>query len=858
MTVYTQTVNVGSSFEQTFVYTLNDDPVNLTGWAAVFRLRDESDRVISTVRYGDTGDRSLTIDESAGVIDVTMVASATAGFTAKTGTFELEIYEQANTGRVFRIIDGAVRYRPKGRAMLDNTVCVIKSTTNRVVVETQNVSKYQRIDRGPPGSRGVEGPTVLANSARIGAGPALIPGGAWVALDDQTAPVNCRHRLSIKSFSSIGAMITRAKTLGSCLCELEPGVAYTESSLDLQNCEGVVIQLGAHGNYNKGSLTLTTASGPAINLGNSLNCGIIGGQISAPNLPYTADIVSMYGSSFDTSGAFLDKVVFLGNSTYTTQGTSSTNLTIGTGSKVFTTQAGLTFPVHAMVTATSTGSGATMRGEVLSYGGTTLTVWVTSVTGSGAHTDWSLACRLVPTGAMLGAQINTRIVDCTFVRLRSGIRCTGYSHVTKVVQPTFIECELAAIYDPTGETWTIDTPLVEPTGDGRGRFLGTSLTPGQNVTGLTVIDPWCGDLDGTEAGPWIELYGPQSVSITGGILQGQINAPIKLHAGRAINIQGVDIQCGKHVEFTGTGGSTDGVHIGPNGSEAALSTIYVGIANTTRAWLHSSEGWRYFGDGWTNQNQTVGSFAANGILSQSLTGNIANVALAYATVLHVTTDANGRQLQSMVPAFAGRVVTVCNVGSFTLVIPAEETVNTTTAANRFRTGFTLLPGESMAFIHNANVSRWVPWANAVSDGTVTQARLAAGVGCRTLMWKGQNATTDGWLPSWQAIAASGVAAASNWSVIGPMPAGTLSQGKAYLEEGVCTENMTFTVYSGANSASLAAKTLTCTVTAGQRGASDTTHSVTINDGDFIAVFIDVPVGNASTTWPCFTALFTPS
>lgn len=172
MTVYTQTVNVGSSFEQTFVYTLNDSPVNLTGWGAVFRLRDESDRVISTVRYGDTGDRSLTIDGSRGTIDVTMVASATSGFTAKTGTFELEIYELINTGRVFRIVDGAVRYRPRGRAMLDNTVCVIRSTTNQVVVETQNISQYQRIDRGPPGAAGAsalnESVPVISDDPAVG------------------------------------------------------------------------------------------------------------------------------------------------------------------------------------------------------------------------------------------------------------------------------------------------------------------------------------------------------------------------------------------------------------------------------------------------------------------------------------------------------------------------------------------------------------------------------------------------------------------------------------------------------------------------------------------------------------------
>lgn len=72
--------------------------------------------------------------------------------------------------------------------------------------------------------------------------------------------------------------------------------------------------------------------------------------------------------------------------------TSATSLTIGTGSKTFTTQAGLAYVVGARVRITSTGTPtAWMEGTIASYSGTSMTVTVDRVSGSGAHTDWALS-----------------------------------------------------------------------------------------------------------------------------------------------------------------------------------------------------------------------------------------------------------------------------------------------------------------------------------------------------------------------------------------------------------------------------------------------------------------------------------
>ena len=72
--------------------------------------------------------------------------------------------------------------------------------------------------------------------------------------------------------------------------------------------------------------------------------------------------------------------------------TSTTSITIGTGSKTFTTQAGKTFTAGQDIHISSDAAPGTsyMTGTVTSYSGTSLVVNVTSSGGSGAHTDWTI------------------------------------------------------------------------------------------------------------------------------------------------------------------------------------------------------------------------------------------------------------------------------------------------------------------------------------------------------------------------------------------------------------------------------------------------------------------------------------
>ena len=72
-------------------------------------------------------------------------------------------------------------------------------------------------------------------------------------------------------------------------------------------------------------------------------------------------------------------------------GTSATSVLIGTGSKIFTTQAGLAFGIGSEVFVVSTSNVANwMYGSVVAYSGTTLTLSVTLSSGSGTFADWGL------------------------------------------------------------------------------------------------------------------------------------------------------------------------------------------------------------------------------------------------------------------------------------------------------------------------------------------------------------------------------------------------------------------------------------------------------------------------------------
>ena len=71
-------------------------------------------------------------------------------------------------------------------------------------------------------------------------------------------------------------------------------------------------------------------------------------------------------------------------------GTSTTSLSIGTGSKTFTTESGKSWFLGQRLRAASDDGTLIMDGEVTAYSGTSLTILVDYTEGSGTHADWNI------------------------------------------------------------------------------------------------------------------------------------------------------------------------------------------------------------------------------------------------------------------------------------------------------------------------------------------------------------------------------------------------------------------------------------------------------------------------------------
>lgn len=116
-----------------------------------------------------------------------------------------------------------------------------------------------------------------------------------------------------------------------------------------------------------------------------------------------ASVVTQGGETYvcltsHTSGTFATdlaaakwiKVSAKGVDAPTYGGTSTTSLAIGTGSKVFTTQAGLAYLTGARVRASSASGPTNWMEGVVTYSGTTLTMTSDKTSGSGTFADWNL------------------------------------------------------------------------------------------------------------------------------------------------------------------------------------------------------------------------------------------------------------------------------------------------------------------------------------------------------------------------------------------------------------------------------------------------------------------------------------
>ncbi len=172
-----------------------------------------------------------------------------------------------------------------------------------------------------------------------------------------------------QAFENIGRKVGRASTDTSTYSlDLPTGVTSTAKTLMVDSSNGLTLGVS--------TTTITDAST----------------QATAAATSATASANSATASASSASSASSSATASAASAALIAQGTASTtSLAIATGSKAFTITAGLGFNVGDFVLCTSNADTTNfMHGQIASYSGTTLTVTVASIGGSGTKNDWKI------------------------------------------------------------------------------------------------------------------------------------------------------------------------------------------------------------------------------------------------------------------------------------------------------------------------------------------------------------------------------------------------------------------------------------------------------------------------------------
>jgi hypothetical protein len=168
-------------------------------------------------------------------------------------------------------------------------------------------------------------------------------------------------------------------------------------------------------------------------------------------------------------------------------GTSTTSLAIATGSKAFTTQSGLGYD-GARVRVTSAANHSNWMEGNATYSGTTLTVVVDKVNGSGTHADWSFAIAGVPgAGDLVSTNNLSDIANAATARGNLAAAKSGAN--SDITSLSGLTTALSVAQGGTGDTgtgWTAYTPTAVVSGgtaaaSGRFKRIGKTVFISVNV-----------------------------------------------------------------------------------------------------------------------------------------------------------------------------------------------------------------------------------------------------------------------------------------------------------------------------------------------------------------------------------------
>lgn len=311
-------------------------------------------------------------------------------------------------------------------------------------------------------------------------------------------------------------------------------------------------------------------------------------------LPMIGDTATVAGQvAIDAAQAALDAGT-ASNGALALRGTSTTSLAVSAGTKTLTTQTGKQFTAGNYVTISRTSAPTTlMHGVVTSYSGSTLTVEVATIAGSGTFTDWTIA--------LSGAQ---------GVQGPSGNGVMPYA--AKTGSYTVVTTDRGSLIDCTSGTFTLAFQACATLGSDWSCYIRNS------GTGVITLDPSGAETIDGAATVALQPNRTMIVQCDGATLRTaltvikQTRMPIfsaaSATATPVTNLE--DIASG--VSYS-TGLATvlnvcygDGLFVADGGSSASVATSPDGVTWTLRT-MPSTKNWRVEHDGTNFLAHDVGS-----------------------------------------------------------------------------------------------------------------------------------------------------------------------------------------------------------------------------------------------------------
>lgn len=170
--------------------------------------------------------------------------------------------------------------------------------------------------------------------------------------------------------------------------------------------------------------------------------------------------------------------------------TSTTSVTIGTGSQIFTTQAGLAYMTGDQAIIVSAANSANyMQGQVTSYSGTSLVVSVTVISGSGAHTDWNISLTGLqgPGYAATSATSVTISTGSQTFTTQSGLAYSAGVYVIIASQANTANNMIGTVTSYSGSSLVVNVTIAS--GSGAHSDWNINISGPQGAAGSGLLDP---------------------------------------------------------------------------------------------------------------------------------------------------------------------------------------------------------------------------------------------------------------------------------------------------------------------------------------------------------------------------------